>query len=1087
MKITLQKDMIRKCWEFSYQCAKNERPIEYGEQDAHVRNTTEIAFDTLIGKLGEAAVQEFLHRHGIETEIDFRIMKRGQWDVDDVHVGNWRFDVKCTKQRSKNFLIEWNKLQFRADAGELPHFFLMTQLDFDMEKAFRDGVPSSCEVDCVGYIETQHLKQGQPGVLTLGKKDNIPGTHTPVTAKSFCVPFTAIQTDWEALCRRIQQEEAYSFAQYTAPGIELPVMLKEQRQKKKYPMAYSVLLSGREAGNIEASQIDEWIHAGIKVILFLSKLDPELTKLREELKSKYNPEDNEENKEDKNKNLFDERRHLQIYTGSDFPDLCVYDGRLESDRDKEAFQQLGQVPSFNVEQYLVEHAGIDQPIIVKASAGTGKTTVMIDRILFLLSTVENLAPADIGMITFTNKATANMIQKLQKCLLEMYRVTKKMKYQLWLEQLSEMQISTIDSFFKSVLQREGSSLGYGTKASIQSFIFEKKRILREVIDERFQQDKQRHPDKNIFDFNILSIHEYVDQAFWIWNELNSRGFFQEDIYKMDFGCAAEPMMQTVNLKLKDIVSEAERRYQAFKIQQNAFTVGDIKADMDALVRKKAEADRQRPFRFLFVDEFQDTDDSQIRSIVWLERVFGSQLFVVGDIKQSIYRFRGAEESAFAELEAQLSEQKKQAQPYVLKKNYRTSQNVMKEINRLFGTWGKTPSDDQDKQAGPLLDWEGDVESCIEEPGGITKNLYKKKDQVGAMMLGSVKQAIKEIKALPRKKDNSPRHVTILCRSNAFVKQAAELCREANISCMAKLKGGFYQSQPVRDFHAVLGALLYPEDAGRLYNLLLTPYCRTLPDTAALEACHGKEKALLRYFQQVLAKEKWLAVQQALRTEPFFTVLQDILAREPLKVYQERVRGGFKLYQVSGDPDMDTKLYQLNLNKLMQILYEKFTGEFASVLDVYDFLDNKLQTNRDEDMIYPDDSHAAYIVEAMTVHKAKGLEFDTVILPFVDGPFFQEEQRQLITDKKSHPVKAGWSFPVNHAVKKHDFTPGECFANDWYDELKGSENAAVRREEARLLYVALTRTMRHLFVLERREPFEDSWGSYLEDLQEVTAK
>lgn len=1061
MKITLQKDMIRKCWEFSYQCAKNERPIEYGEQDAHVRSVTEIAFDTLIGKLGEAAVQELLRQYGIETEIDFRIMKRGQWDVDDVQVGNWRFDVKCTKQRGKHFLIEWNKLQFRADAGELPHFFLMTKLDFDLEEAFRDGVPTSCEVDCVGYVETRHLKQGQPGVLTLGKRDNISGTHTPATAKSFCVPFTAMQTDWKGLCRRIQEEAAYSFAQYTVPGIELPVMPKGKKQEKKYPMAYSILLSGSEAEKIDAAQVDEWIRAGIKVILFLPQQNNELAALAK----RYG------------------RSHLQIYVGESLPDLRMADGQMESSKTKAAFRQLESVPTtpaFNVEQYLVEHAKIDQPIIVKASAGTGKTTVMIDRILFLLSTVENLSPADIGMITFTNKATANMIYKLQKCLLEMYRVTGKMRYQLWLEELSEMQISTIDSFFKSVLQREGSSLGYGTKANIQSFIFEKKRILRDVIDERFQKDKQEHPDKNIFDFNILSIHEYVSQAFWIWNELNSRGFFQDDIYKMDFGRAAEPMMQTVNSRLKEIVSEAERRYQEFKIQQDAFTVGDIKADMDALVRKKADADRQRPFRFLFVDEFQDTDDSQIRSIVWLEKVFGSQLFVVGDIKQSIYRFRGAEESAFAELETQLLEQKKHAQTYVLKKNYRTSQNVMKELNRLFGIWGKTPSDDNNKQAGPLLDWEGDVESCIEEPGSITKSLYKKKDQVGATMLGVVKKAIKEIEALPRKKDNSPRQITILCRSNSFVKQAADLCRGANISCMAKLKGGFYQSQPVRDFHAVLGALLYPEDTGRLYNLLLTPYCRTLPDTASLEVCHGKEQELLRYFQQVLGKENWPVIQKSLRTEPFFTVLQDILAREPLKIYQERVRDEFKLYQVSGDPAMDTKLYQLNLNKLMQILYEKFTGEFASVLDVYNFLDNKLQTNRDEDMIYPEDSHAAYTVEAMTVHKAKGLEFDTVILPFVDGMFFQESQRQLITDKKSHPVRAGWSFPVNHTI-------GEYFANGWYDELKGSEDAAVRREEARLLYVALTRTMRHLFVLERKGAFEDTWGSYLEDLREVTTK
>lgn len=154
MDILLTKSVVDTCWDFSKKCAKYERPLEYGQKNAHVRDENEIANDTFIGKLGEVAVQQMLANNGIVTKLDFRTMERGQWDNNDITYNNWQLDIKCTKKTSRYFLIELNKLQFRSDAGELPHFFVMTRLTKSPKEILNEG--TGCKVEIVGYIETRN-------------------------------------------------------------------------------------------------------------------------------------------------------------------------------------------------------------------------------------------------------------------------------------------------------------------------------------------------------------------------------------------------------------------------------------------------------------------------------------------------------------------------------------------------------------------------------------------------------------------------------------------------------------------------------------------------------------------------------------------------------------------------------------------------------------------------------------------------------------------------------------------------------------------------------------------------------------------
>ncbi len=1034
MDIRIPLDQIKKCKKFSEDCADHMRPSAFGQKEQRLKD--EIVIDTFIGKIGEVAVQIMLAKKGIEVSPDFRIMDRGEWDDNDFTYNGWQADIKCTKETSQYFLIEWNKLQFRADAGELPHFFILTQLKDSLDNIIQ--CREACEVDVVGYVDTRSLNDNNPIVQILRRGDLIPNTQKAMTADSFCIPLKDMQNDWDQLETQLKTETPFKFDGYHVPGFHSPKKGKTVTHSS-LPMHYSLLLSGNAVHDHTEDEVETYIHSGIKCILFVPQ---------------------EERKEWESLSKAYDRTAFSLYSvlSADIPRLELKDGPA-SKEENEAFEALIRLPMaevFNHEQYLIEHADTKQVMIVKASAGTGKTTVMIDRIMFLLATVEGLRPKDIGMITFTNHATAVMINKLQQQMLKMYHLTKDYRWQERLEELSDMQISTIDSFFNHVLGDEGNILGYGSQVKVKSYIYEKKRILQEVIDEHFQ----KHPVKDFLKEYVMSIDGYVNHAYNLWSQLNSRGFFREDINNMDFGNAEDAEDEksaTVNQYLRLFISEAEQRYQEFKRKQNSYTMNDIKSDMDALSRSAMKKLHKTQFRFLFIDEFQDTDNSQIRSAVWLQKLMGCQLFVVGDIKQSIYRFRGAEESAFDELKGQLSKSglaEDMIAEFSLSKNYRTAEKVTKPLNRLFASWGEQG----------LLKWTEDAVSCVNEDGTYKQRKHSKFVPKKALAL--------EIKnELNIWKKNS--HVCVLTRSNNKVKEFAELCRKEKINCVAKLKGGFYQSDPVRDFAAMLGALLYPMDCRHLYNYLLTPYTSSVPDIKKLYQMDGRTDRLREYFNSLLSVDKWDTYLSLLRYEPVFTIIERIiLEQNPLQRYRKYCEQGFPFYEGVENVDWNTELYKLNLNKLLRIIYENFTGEYVSILEIYSFIQNKIWTNRDEDLIYPEIKDKSSYVECMTVHKAKGDEFETVMLPYTRTPYFPEqtydERETLITSIEGDSLKVAWAF--GHR--------GEKLCNEFYKNRLEEEQDAVRREEARLLYVALTRAKKNLICFVPYDPDEDTWGYYL---------
>lgn len=1051
---------VKQCREFSLQCAPTEQAIEFGQHDTQARDREEIAYDTFVGKLGEAAALAFFKQIDPSLALDFDIYDRGQWDKFDFKVKGWVIDVKCTKY-GINFLIEWSKLQFRADAGEIPHFFLLTKLQNGQEvrKILQGGKAKPIAVQLVGYVDSCDLQQGSTKVITLRKGQNIPGTTTSLSADNFCIPITALAHDWEGWSHQLETERPFSLADYQPPYSSCPrVEKRPSTLPGPFPARHTLLLSGIEADQVPLETLEQYVLAGIRVIVFSKK---ENASRFLALVKKY------------------PRESFQFFpVEGEPPALRVEDGH-QTVEETARFNRLCAMPMqklFNREQYDVEHADTHRMIVVKASAGTGKTSVMTDRVMALLAMDDTLQPSDIAIVTFTNKATASMQAKIQRRLENLVELTGKKRWRDCLESLGELRISTIDSFFKDLLATEGSALGFGPSVDISGLVQVKKQIIFDILGEMYSITPKKKID--FLEENVLTLEEFVQKTLILWDKLHQRGFFGKDFIRLDFSGGRDDDSQRLGQRFKTVLVKAEERYQSEKLAHNALMVSDLKAAADALTRLRINKLHRPPYRYIFIDEFQDTDNSQIRCFVWLQKMMRCQLFVVGDVKQSIYRFRGAEESAFEELKRQLSYfnrlKSTDIVEFILSCNYRTSAQVLSPLNRLFRSWAEA--------AAKLLHWDSDARPAIEEAGEI--HCERLPGRRRRSVATDSEAAVKVAKTWYQERRTN--EICVLTRTNYQAQEFARACKAAGLPCIARLGGEFYKSQPVWDLIALLGALLYSDDPRRLFNFLTSPYSPTLPNVGEMFLQNGKTDQLLKTLKPLLDQMNWNQWLHRVRIEPIFPLIESLIAQlNPIGRYAARRRAGFEPYVHQLDEQMDIELYALNLEKLLGILYDSFKGSYPTLQVVFDFLDNKLKTDTEEELEWPQPGDSTdengtppCRIEVMTVHQSKGLEFETVFLPFTTFRFerdLREEEgvfNAVIAENPDKHISVVWQL-----MHRGNVLGNSC---ESFNDILNHEKEACCREEMRLLYVAMTRAKKNLvyFTPPGYEIPEDCWAQHL---------
>ena len=180
---------------------------------------------------------------------------------------------------------------------------------------------------------------------------------------------------------------------------------------------------------------------------------------------------------------------------------------------------------------------------------------------------------------------------------------------------------------------------------------------------------------------------------------------------------------------------------------------------------------------------------------------------------------------------------------------------------------------------------------------------------------------------------------------------------------------------------------------------------------------------------------------------------------------------------------DALQYQANLEKLMEILERNLSGDKVSIYDVYKFLKLNIATNREETeaevVTDKEQSQNLYrTILCITVHKAKGLEFDTVIIPFTNRTFPTWDQTEIIIDPVGRRV--GWNY-TGDKERKNRRLKYPAMRNSLYAELKEIDVASSKREETRILYVAMTRAIHNLICIVPDSKNENTWASLIEEV------
>ena len=760
---------------------------------------------------------------------------------------------------------------------------------------------------------------------------------------------------------------------------------------------------------------------------------------------------------------------LQVYPVSErLPAFTVLDGAFEKRSQLELL--ASRVPAFNAEQYEIEHAPASRHVFVQAGAGTGKTTVMIDRILFLLHTVPNIQLSDIAMITFTNEATSNMKRRIQDALLKRYDAVKDLRYLEMLEHAAELKISTIHSFSKDIISQICTSAGYGSSLALRSFRYEKRQIIRDVLNEQYASGDGRAVDRALG----ATLHELEDLILGYWSQLDNIGFTEEDIAALDWGSPSDRSSAALNETLRTVFPAVFRRYAELKQQENAISVEDIIRELRQMLRSSNEiALKQRPYRFLFVDEFQDTDNAQIEAIAWLANTYGMHVFAVGDIKQSIYRFRGAVETAFERLRAELTAAGGEAPgEYHLLRNYRTSPDLMKKMDAVF----------RSLESRKLLVYEKSLLPQRVLPGHYEKIYYQSKffEQTLLTYIGAALDNCQNYAFLNHLEDSDTQKVVVLARANYQLRQVGDLCRKKGIPCYIREEGTLFLSRAAADLCAMLRAYLYPGSAEALFDLLASPYASGRLEVERLSSFapgSPEQRAFLRRELESYGYEEHL---KAFRLLPVLSVMRDIV-EDPavlLRFSEQRRRDlwSWEPEKREAQIRIDCRQYQKDLECIVMLIKDSFNGDMTSLGSVYEFLRLKIAVDRSSDEPDISDVCGPGCLYGMTVHKAKGLEFDTVLLPYTNKLFRQMQDTELLFGEADGKRCAGWARVLWADEYKSEVA---CmWSNSWYDLCSKKEMLDTAREEARILYVAMTRAIRNLYLFSPVRTRSNTWADLL---------
>lgn len=556
------------------------------------------------------------------------------------------------------------------------------------------------------------------------------------------------------------------------------------------------------------------------------------------------------------------------------------------------------------------------PVLVLAGAGSGKTTVLVNRIAYMISE-KHIRPWNILAITFTNKAAREMKDRIERLLGDTAK---------------DMWIGTFHSVCVRILRSCIDLLGYSRDFVIYDTA-DTKTVMKECLRE-LDIDEKSFPVRNVLSIISNAKNDLMDAATF------------ENVYKSDYRMS--------------IIAKIYYRYQTKLRKNNAVDFDDIILNTVKILSENPDvlSKYQDKFRYILVDEYQDTNNSQYLLINLLAQA-NRNLCVVGDDDQSIYKFRGANIGNILNFEDDYSD----VQKITLDQNYRSTQNILDAANNVI-------SNNKGRMGKSLWTSNGDGNRVYvytgtneyDEARYIARQIKKHFDEQGSFS-----------------------DCAILYRTNAQSRVIEEMLMRESVPYKVLSGLRFYDRKEIKDIIAYLRVVYNPNDDVSLARIINEPKRKI--GNATLEKARN------------IAREKetslYDVISHADDYPEFKTAIKKLLSFSEIIQSLIKLKDTVTIEELTGRILNDTG-YMPAL--VMEDTTESKTrienlGEFISVITEFEkneetgntlgeFLENiSLVSDIDG---YDENEDSAVL---MTIHSAKGLEFPIVFLSGLEEGLF----------------------------------------------------------------------------------------------------
>ncbi|MBO6119711.1 MAG: UvrD-helicase domain-containing protein [Lachnospiraceae bacterium] len=617
----------------------------------------------------------------------------------------------------------------------------------------------------------------------------------------------------------------------------------------------------------------------------------------------------------------------------------------------------------------------DGPLLIIAGAGSGKTRAITYKVAYLVESGVN--PQNILAITFTNKAASEMKERVEGLLGNSSK---------------QVFISTFHKFCGRVLRVFIETIGYNRNFSIYD-TDDQKKILTNIIKDLGYDDKKVKAKSTANRISYCKNHDISLDEF-----KKSAKSDTEKIYARCFEEYEKRMFKNNAIDFDDML---------------LLTVKVLKSNEN--VRKTLSS----KFKYILVDEYQDTNLVQFEIIKLLTMDNNNFLTVVGDDDQSIYRFRGADIRNILEFENVFNN----AKVIKLTQNYRSTNNILSVANSV-------------------------IKNNI---GRKDKNLWSENGEGAKVIFTEYEDDAKESYAIINdiKKNGNYKNTAILYRTNAQSRKFEEMC--VSLSIPYTLIGGvnFYERREIKDVLAYMHILVNPSDTNSLFRIINVPK-RGIGDTTIAKILDYAGKNNITPFEAVFNFEHIeLGAKIKEKLKDFVNLIVELKNENEIDGIIDRLlKNCYEEFLISeyGEEDGKERLENINELKNKAITFKTTYPQNADNDILKDFATNMSAQVILEDFLYEialvsdidDLNENDDKLTLMSLHASKGLEFDNIYLTGLNEGIFPS-----------------------------------------YQAITADDSNAEIEEERRLCYVGITRAKKNLYLTSaRRRMHNGNYNSYL---------